>query len=557
MIFTISPLFSDYCVLQRDKVINIFGTVDFDCKVQVILLSKNRKKLLAINTTKVTCNNKITTWNVTLPKQKKQNDCTLSYTYILPNKNCLEPPKSVKHIDIGEVWICAGQSNMEFELQNCTEGPEELSQIQKHKNIRYYYTNKISYIDKDFYKKEENTSWQTVSSPNAKAWSAIGYMFAKKLSKDINCSIGLIGCNWGGTSASAWMDKEYLSKDEDLKTYLTDYESQIKNKSIEQQIKEYDAYEKEAEIWNKKYQTLWEQDHNITWEQAEQTLGKNPWPGPASCKNPFRPCGLYQTMFSRICSYTVKGVLWYQGESDDHKPNMYAKLFSSLIQNWRKDLNDSNLPFIFVQLANHRYLMDKDFKNWCIIRDQQQKVFNSIKNTFMVVAMDKGQFNDIHPKSKKDIAIRMENIALTKIYNHKTKKEVLSPMLDSYTKNFLYLTLYFNNAKKGFKVKDCKQVLQDYIEYEMIQNIHLPQNFTGFEVAGEDKVFYPADFSFKRPEHLEDITIPKNTIYLSCKEVKYPCYVRYAYYNYGPTPIYNKDDLPLAPFFTELNKLEN
>ena len=112
-------------------------------------------------------------------------------------------------------------------------------------------------------------------------------------------------------------------------------------------------------------------------------------------------------MIKRVLPYSLRGFIWYQGESDDHKPRSYEKLFGTLIHKWREDWNDEKLPFLFVQLPVHRYKQDKDFKHWCLIRQAQEKVFTGIKNTGMACALDLGDFNDIHPRGKKVVAERL------------------------------------------------------------------------------------------------------------------------------------------------------
>lgn len=213
-----------------------------------------------------------------------------------------------------------------------------------------------------------------------------------------------------------------------------------------------------------------------------------------------------------------------------------------MIDNWRTDWNDNNLPFIFVQLPEHRYEYDKDFKNWCIIREAQEKVHQTIKNAWMTVALDLGQFNDIHPKAKKVLGCRMENIALSKVYNKIEEKEVFSPTLKDYfvTENSIILT--FANAEDGFELHDDKKELEELKLMEEKQGNSFPLDFTGFELAGEDGIFYPAKAEFPKEK--------LNQIILTSKKVSSPKYARYAWYNYGPVTVFGKTKLPLAPFRT-------
>jgi len=542
--FQVAAVFSNHCVLQRNKNISIFGYGEDNSIVEISLFDK-KGSLLSKNTGKV-YNER---WEVQLEAQIAQEDCKLEISS-LKNTEKTDSEKETKitftDVSIGEVWLAGGQSNMEFELQNCTEGPDELKE-EKNPNVRFYYTNKIAWKDESFYEAEKNTSWQTWDSEWKKSWSAVGYFFAKKLAADLGCTVGLIGCNWGGTSASAWMRKEYLEKDEELKTYLTEQEDATKGKSIEEQCAEYDAYEKENAVWQEKCNNLYATVPGITWAQVEEKLGKCPWPGPKSCKNPYRPTGLYDCMLARVLPYTLKGVIWYQGESDDHKPSMYYKLFANMIDNWRSDWNDENLPFIFVQLPEHRYEYDKDFKHWCFIREAQAKVHTSIKNTWMTCALDLGQYNDIHPKAKKVLGERMEKNALSTVYKTIPEEKALSPMLESSLILGNKMILTFTNASEGFIVKEDQKELEEYKSMEARQGNEFPADFTGFEIAGKDGIYYPAAFAFGGSDG------KLNTITLVSKKVSEPFFARYAWYNYGPVTIFSKNGLPLAPFRTNTN----
>lgn len=538
-IFSVAAVFSDNMVLQRNRFISFFGDADDDFTVTVTLFNENGKIL---------SQNKAAShdgkWKVKLEPQSAQNNCKID---ISATDGTASINKTFSNVCIGEVWLAGGQSNMEFELQNCTEGPDELTNQKDDPNVRFYYTNKIAWKDEHFYEAEKNTCWQTWESNGKKSWSAVGYFFAKKLAQDLGCTVGVIGCNWGGTSASAWMKKDYLSVDDDLRTYLTEQEEATAGKSIEQQIKEYEDYEKEYSEWDKKYAKLWQEKPGISWEEAEKLLGKNPWPGPKSCKNPYRPTGLYECMLSRITPYTLQGVIWYQGESDDHKPQMYAKLFGMMIQNWREDFDNPELPFIFVQLPEHRYEQDKDFKHWCLIREAQLKIHQTVKNAWMTCAMGLGQFSDIHPRAKKTLAERMEQNALANVYKKLPSENVLSPILKDYFSKDGKITLVFDNADNGFSIHDDSQTLENYKKLEKIQGNDVPSDFTSFEVAGIDGVYYPAKFAFGGTDsHL-------NTIILCSSKVPQPVFARYAWYNYGPSPVFGKNGLPLSPFRTSQN----
>ena len=530
--FSVAAVFSDHMVLQRNKFSAVFGTADTDTVVQATLIN-SQEKVLCKNTA-VTEGGK---WLMRLEPQSAQSGCRLEIS-------CGNISKTFTDIAFGEVWLAGGQSNMEFELQNCTEGPSELADINAGKNVRFYYTNKIGWMDEHFFEAEKQTAWQTWESPSKGAWSAVGYFFAKKLAEDLGCVVGVIGCNWGGTSASAWMRREYLEADRDLNTYLTEYEDATRGKSIEQQCKEFDDYEIENNKWQEKFAKLWEKQPGVTWDEAEKVLGKNPWPGPKSCKNPYRPCGLYDCMISRILPYTLKGVLWYQGESDDHKPASYYKLFRAMVDNWRSDWSDNLLPFVSVQLPVHRYEADPDYKHWCIVREEQAKAAARINNVWLTSAFDLGQYSDIHPRAKKELAERMENLARAKVYQLIPSVDACAPELESYMTEEDKIVLNFANAPLGFEVRSDETRLEEYKKMEARQGNTVSPDFTGFEVCGSDGVWYPAEFALGGADGKQ------NTIVVCSKKVSRPVAARYGWYNYGPVTIYGKNGLPLCPFRT-------
>lgn len=543
--FSVAAVISDHCVFQRNTNITLFGKSQKGDFIEAEMFNQNGDSICKNNTVASSED-----WILQLPSLNAQNNCTLKIKCTKKdfiNKATSETAKIIEKtftdIAIGEVWLAGGQSNMEFELHNCTEGPDELKN-EKNPNVRFYYTNKIAWMDENFYKAEKQTCWQTWDSEYKTAWSAVGYFFAKQLAQDLGVTVGVIGCNWGGTSASAWMNKESLEKDFELKTYLDEQEEATKGKSIEQQCEEYDKYVLENDKWQEKCNKLYAENPDIEWDEVQKILGPSLWPGPKSCKNPYRPAGLYECMLKRIIPYSIKGVLWYQGESDDHKPAYYAKLFTTMIDVWRTEWNNPSLPFVFVQLPGNRYKQDKDFKHWCFIREAQQKVNDTVKNAYMTCALDLGQYNDIHPKAKKELANRMEKVALTKIYKQYEEEKALSPMLQDTFIQGNTIKLIFSNAQNGFEQHPDEENFNYYKQMENRQGTPVSAEFTGFEIAGDDGIYYPAEFTFGTNKN------ELNTITLSSPKVQNPRFARYAWYNFGPITIYGKNKLPLAPFRT-------
>ena len=491
-----AAVFSSNMVLQREKIVSIFGIGDGE-EVEV-------------NFNGVTACGKITDgrWEVKLPKMQATDNLTMT---ISSGEDKLE----FQNVCVGEVWLAGGQSNMELELQNALDGEKYLSELSADMPIRFYYTNKAKTVSQAE-EMEQNAGWGVCDKEGSRAWSAVGYHFASMLSKILGVTVGIIGCNWGGTSASAWVSKETLSADSELNSYLEEYKEKTKGKTDEELIADYKQYELEEIRFNEGQAKLYAENPDITWEEVQEKLGVCQWPGPMAPNNPFRPCGLYETMLMRVCPYTIRGFLYYQGESDDHKPHMYYKLLTALINRWRSDWKDDLLPFEIVQLPMFKYKNDPDYKHWCKIREAQMKAFNTVKNTGIVVISDCGEFDNIHPVDKKPVGERLCFQALYNAYDLPTIKAFGPIFKDVYfEKN--KATVEFYHASQGFEIRG--------------------EEITGFEAAGEDKVFAPCK---------SEICGKQIILTTECEN---PCYIRYDWYNWIEPAVFGaKSKIPLAPF---------
>lgn len=518
--FQIASVFSDHMVLQREKPIRVFGWGEDGDTVTVTMAGRSQH-------TKVEGDR----WEVLMPAFDAAESMEMTVA------SATGAGRTFYDIAIGEVWLAGGQSNMELEIHTMYRGEEILNEVNPiNDRIRFYYTQKNAFMDEQFYAGERNSGWNTFSKDGARAWSAVGYLFARQLAEKFpGVTIGIIGCNWGGTSASCWMTEEALRDDRDTISYVNEYYQAIEGKSEEEQIREYHEYEEYDRAWNERQMKVYETLPGATWDDVLRIAGECKWPGPMNIMNPFRPAGLYTCMIDRVKPYTLRGFIYYQGESDDHKPQMYYKLFTRLIQEWRKYWKDDELPFLMVQLPAHRYSADPDYKHWPIIREAQMKAFENIRNTGIAVIMDCGEFSEIHPKNKFPVAERLALQAFYGVYGILEAKDAFGPL---YNGTVLQtedggLELGFNYAADGFDIRHDMDVRRNAGMAEEDQSL-------SFEVAGRDKEYFPAD-SVK-------LEAGKITIYSS--KVADPVYARYCWTNYGEAPIYGRNGLPLAPFRT-------
>lgn len=496
-----AAIFSDRMVLQREKPIAVFGDGMDGEYVTVTLCGHS-----------ASCTVKDGRWRVTLPPMPAANGLTMTVRTI-------GETITFREIAVGEVWLCGGQSNMEFEIKDEKNGAEVLQSLTPDCGVRFYYTPKQRIIDETFDAVERNTAWGYATPDGARAWSAVGLYFALEIAEKLGVTVGLIGCNWGGTSASVWVSRDVLEKDAELRPYLDVYDKAMEGKTREEAIAEFDAYTAYQDKWFSDYNDLMQAHPETSWDDAQKIIGESRYPGPMSPKNECRPCGGYETMVQRVCPYTLRGFLYYQGESDDHMPHAYETLLTALITCWRRDWGDPELPFLNVQLPMFRYAHDPDYQHWCYIREAQMRVYRKLRHTGLAVLTDCGELDNIHPTDKAPVGHRLALQALCEVYHEMPREQACAPMyLRSYADGSS-MVIQLAHAAEGFR---------------------LTGEASGFELAGADGRFYPANAVLER-----------NRITLTADAVPQPAYARYAWRNYTEVTVFGMNGLPLAPFRTD------
>lgn len=363
----------------------------------------------------------------------------------------------------GEVWICSGQSNMEMPI---TGGWAHIN------NVENTLEKAGNYPDIHIFNVEEHVSipepredckgqWKEATADNIKGFSAVGYLFARKLSKELNVPVGMIGTNWGGSSAEAWMSKQALEEDSDFRPIL-------------------------------------EREKN---------------------RDNHTPAGLYNGMLNPLIPYTIKGVIWYQGESNSDRAYQYRKLFPAMIEDWRESFGQGDFPFYYVQIAPYNYGNPDGTK--CSELQEAQLMSLSVPNTGMAVTADIGNNNDIHPKNKLDVANRLARWAFAKDYGYKDLV-YSGPLYKDMEIEGNKVRMFFDYTAEGLTVKGG--------------------TLRHFEIAGKDKEFVPAT-----------AIIESDTVVVWSEQVENPAAVRYAFHNaLSPEPnLYNSAGLPASPFRTD------
>ena len=497
----LAAIFTDNMVLQRNKPVCIFGEYEPE-KDKTITVSLGKNKVTAeINDER---------WYAYLPEMEVQEGLNLTITSSSGEEITLN------NIAVGEVWLAGGQSNMEYFISNSKDAEKHMSDMRK-SNIRYYNVPRCGMLNDELFNAEKNSHWELSDSDAIGVWSAVGCHFAKNLSKKLGCTVGIVGCNLGGTSASVWVDEETLSSDKDTNVYLEDYQKACGGLTEQEQIKIYDEYLVYEKEWNERLAVIQKEHPELSWEEVQEKIGECKWPGPMGVKNPYRPCGLYNTMIRRIAPYTFRGIIYYQGEEDASRCETYYKLFTKLICKWRKDFNDSKMPFLCVQLPMFAYENAPDDKTWPVIREAQMKASKTLYNVHTAVILDCGELNNIHPLDKKPVGDRLSLLALKNVYGF-NNCDAYGPSIKNIEKTPDGYKLSFNNAENGFEVRG---------------------KATGFEISYDGK-------SFK--EIVAEISGSIMSIKCDTNAVE----IRYQWFNYNDVTIFGKNGIPLAPFRNKL-----
>lgn len=503
--FSVADIFGDHMVLQRDKPIKIWGKSRV---LQTIHCFVNGKEVAYTQTEKGV-------WAITLPPMEAARNLHIGLSGDNEKEIYL-----FNHVAVGEVWIAGGQSNMEFLLAWDAEGEQAINGADN-PDIRFFDCPKIKFTGQN---DEDDLSqygfWRTCDKANAPFFSAVGFYFANKIYEQYQVPVGIVGCNWGGTTAATWLDEGYLREDEKLAHLIQNYEDGLKQLNMEGYLSdEKKARELLKNPYAKKFMSyimkhtpgrLLRPIFSIPIKSSNKNLV------PVGPRSENRPAGLYHTMVEKIAPYSARGVIWYQGESDDNHADLYARLFSTLIRCWR-DTWEDEIPFLFVQLAPYERWLGLTAKNFPVLREQQALVSKTVPGAYMVSIMDAGSRFDIHPKNKRPVGERLALLARGKVYG----EDILcqAPEAAHAKLENGHLIIAFNHVGKGL-----------YIKGKKLKNLWL---------FGDDKEIKPLKVSIGK----DNIRIQTEKMQ-NAKEIE----VQLAFGNYAEINLYNSADLAAKPF---------
>lgn len=368
----------------------------------------------------------------------------------------------------GEVWLCSGQSNMQQSLEGYmgqpTFGAIQAIANSNNPNLRLFSVDRLG-AKTPLNDVEKYTGWQQASPDTVTKFSAVAYFYGVQLQKILDVPVGMIHTSWGGSKVEAWISKDIMSL--------------------------YEA---------------------VNLENVDITKKTN-----------HVPTALYNAMIHPLIPYTIKGALWYQGESNRNNPEAYKVLFPAMVKDWRNRWGIGDFPFYYVQIAPFMYGNNEAFKvadNSAFIREVQLQCESIIPNSGIAITMDIGEPFCIHPAKKKEVADRLLFNALNKTYGYKTI-DFSGPVYESMSEKEGGLVLKFKNAENG---------------------VYTQNALMGFEVAGDDRVFYPAEAK---------ITNWGKHVFVKSDKVPNPKAVRYAWRNWIKGTLFDTNLLPASSFRTD------
>lgn len=399
---------------------------------------------------------------------------------------------------VGDVWVAAGQSNMEWPIR-WAGAPEAETAAAHHPRIRLFHAmHRVSeYAYDDLWGKP----WAECSPESAAGFSAIGLHFGRNLQEDLNVPIGLIQIAWGGTPIDSWTSYGALTSDASLMPALAEWAKMMRDHPAALL-----RYRRDAKRWEAAAARA---------KAAKVAFSEPPPAKPVGPEGPWKPGVIFNGMVAPATRFAIRGVIWYQGESNTalSRAPYYSRLFRTMIEDWRRAWGLGDLPFLFVQLAGY----DADSEsNWPELREAQRHALSQT-NTAMAVAIDLGERDNIHPKNKREIGRRLSLAARALVYGEPI--EWSGPLFRRVTPESAALRIWFDHAA-GLTSRGGDP--------------------RGFEVAGEDRRWFPAS-----------ARIDGATVIVASPQVPAPRYVRYAWENFPGVNLYNAENLPAAPFRSE------
>lgn len=412
--------------------------------------------------------------------------------------------RELQDVLVGEVWMCSGQSNMGFTLAGDWNGDLEAA-ASKLPNLRLI---KVPQVGTQQLQNDFKGEWKLSTPESATGFSAVGFFFGRYIHQIVGVPVGLIDNAWGGSAAEAWIRRESLEKDprfEALMRRTTQQETYLASDKAKSD------YEAQSSRWREAAEKA---------KTAQKAAPRRPISPQQWLSGNARPGNIFGGVLHPTLGYGLKGVIWYQGESNAGRAAEYADLFPFLIEQWRKEWNQGDFPFYWVQLADYRAEKpEPGDSDWAELREAQTKTLK-LPNTGQAVIIDLGEGKDIHPKNKRDVGARLARWALARDYG--LSLPYRSPEFKSMNVSGNKITLRFDCFGSSLRTFDVEEAV-------------------GFAVCGQDKAWHWAKGRLRGADQVD----------LSCPEVEKPVAVRYAWADNPVCNVFSKEGLPVTPFRTD------
>lgn len=471
---SVPNIFGDHMVLQRNQPNKVWGKAAANEKVTVTLGDQQHSTTADADGL----------WEVMLDPMPAGGSHRLTVAGARPRDRI-----EIVDVVFGEVWICSGQSNMAWRVNNAYD-PDLTALTANYPGIRMINFPQVGTQEPVWEHKDAN--WMVCTPETVGNFSAVGYFFGRQVHKTLDVPVGLINNAWGGSAAEAWISREVL---EAAGKYSRMLESGDESAA---KLAELDA---KAEL---------------TADEKRQADGLR-----RVVNGNHRPANIYNGVLKSHLGYGIRGAIWYQGESNAGRAYQYRELFPLMIQSWRDEWKQGDFPFYWVQLADFKEEKAEPAESdWAELREAQTMTMSKLPNTGQAVIIDIGEGKDIHPKNKVVVGQRLARLALDNDYGLDIASR--SPTYESMQIQNGTVVLTFKNVDGGWRPFDTRD----------------PQ---GFAIAGEDKKFVWADAEI----------VDGNKIKVSASGVDQPVAVRYAWADNPVCNMFDGAGLPLTPFRTD------
>ncbi len=479
---TLNGMFTEGAVLQQGVPVPVWGTAEPGEEVTVRLAGSTRIAKAGGDGL----------WAVRLPAMKASAEPrTLTVTGKTP-----ESKIEIPGVLVGEVWVCSGQSNMQWTL-GASEGGTNAAMEAKDPLLRLY---KVPMTKADAPQAAVTSRWTSCEFTNSIGFSGVAFFFGREMRAARKVPVGLIQTAWGGTPAESWTPRPILEGHADLKVLLDEHAKAVADYSA---AKAEESLQKGLVAWS----------NAVVKAKAEnRALPQRPRKTEPPADKPQRPCCLYNAMIHPLVPYAIRGAIWYQGESNSGRAKQYETLFPVMIGSWRQAWGQGDFPFLFVQIAPHNGMVPE-------IREAQLVSWMKTPKTAMAVITDVGEETDIHPKKKEPVAKRLALAA--QAVAHGEKVVYCGPV-------FRVMTVHGNRAVVEFSHTGSGLVAAE-------------GGLKDFTIAAAGSTnFVPAQ-----------AVVESGRVVVTSPDIAVPGAVRYGWTNWFVGSLFNKEGLPATPFRTD------